>query len=114
MITETAKPPREPEHIRPLMTAWREGWGCFPQEYNTYHYGLAQARLEEFLGMGICVGKPTTVNDGWGDGFRPMQVQIVTPSGARRTLKWNDGNRDFMVAHEGCGGHSMLFPKDLL
>jgi hypothetical protein len=109
-----ARPPREPEDIRPLMQDWRDGLSLFPQEYNVYHYSLAQARIAEFLEMGLCIGKPETVNDGCGDGFRPMQVQAVTPSGRRLSLKWNDSTRDFMVAREGCGGHGMLFLKDLL
>jgi hypothetical protein len=113
-VQVTVRPPREPEHIRPLMQDWRDGLSAFPQAYNDYHYALAEARVSEFLEMGLCVGKPETVNDGWGDGFRPMQIQAVTPSGRRLTLKWNDSNRDFMVASERSGGHSMLFPKDLL
>lgn len=108
------KPPREPEHIRPLMQDWREGLAVFPQEYNTYHYGLAEQRVAEFLEMGMCVGKPETINDGWGDGFRPMRVTVYTPSGRRLVLKWNDSNRDFMVKSERSGGESMLFPNDLL
>lgn len=112
--TMTERPPREPDHIRPLMQDWRDGMGGFPHEYNVYHYELAQKRIAEFLEMGLCVGKPETVNDGWGDGFRPMQVQVVTPSGRRLSLKWSDSNRDFMVGSERSGGHSMLFPKDLV
>jgi hypothetical protein len=108
----TDKPAREPEHIAPLMDAWRGGWGAFPQEYNEYHYGLAEGRVAELLDMGLCVGKPETVNDGWGDAFRPMRITAVTPSGKRLVLKWNDSNRDFMVACRS-GGHSMLFPSDL-
>jgi hypothetical protein len=111
--TTTERPAREPEHIRPLMRDWREGLSAFPQAYNEYHYSLAEARVAEFLEMGLCVGKPEKVNDGWGDGFRPMQVQVVTPSGQRLSLKWSDSNRDFMVGHDS-GGHSMLFPADLL
>lgn len=107
----TTKPPREPENLKSAMNAWRQGFGIFPTAYSDYHKQLAEARRDELVEKyGVRVVEEQMINDGWGDGFCVLNIVVVTSYGWPVALKWNDGNRDFMVKCKE-GGHAFFNPE---
>lgn len=105
-----------PEDVKQLMDDWRLAgcWASVPQPYQAWQAQLASEELDRIAdqyGLEI-VNDPRIVDEGWFDGMKSMQVDVLTRTQRKRRLVWCDSNQGFMVKM-GSGGQGCLFEGDL-
>jgi len=104
-----------PADVQLSMDNWHLAgcWADVPADYTEFHLALAQQELKRIMSRyTLRVKKEEVIADGWLDGMRVLQVDVITRSGRKRRLVWCDSNQGFMVKM-GSGGQACIFERDL-
>jgi|SRR5579863_2002122 len=113
-----ARPDRAeaPEDVKRAMDDWRLAgcWSDVPSPYRAWQLQLASMELDriaEEYHLEI-INDPRIVDEGWLDGMKVMQVDVLTRTMRKRRLVWCDSNQGFMVRMDS-GGQGCIFESDL-
>lgn len=88
--------------------------GGVTKSYNDFHLGLARAELKRITERyGLEVMGERVVDEGWFDGHRVLQVDVLTRTKKHVRLEWVDSNQAFFKRYLDHGGKGMLFESDL-
>lgn len=103
------------DELRAAMRLWRMGvrW-TIPQDYIRLHRRAALAdlpRLERETDAAVAARR--MVPDGWCDGMRVLEVELLDSCGEIRTFRWSDsGGGSWYERRSGAGSCLVSVPPD--
>lgn len=98
------------------MDEWRRdgSWGPVPKSYNDFQASLACAELQRLrFAFGLDVLRELVIDEGWFDGSKVLQVDVLTRTMRHVRLEWMDSNQAFGKKFLTSGGKGSLTEGDL-
>ena len=88
--------------------------GGVTKSYNEFHERLARAELARIIERyGLEVMGERIRDEGWFDGHKVLQVDVLTRTKRHVRLEWVDSNQAFFKKYLTAGSKGMLFESDL-